>query len=170
MLKVGEKVLYGGAGACTVTKTVWRRCGESQEEREYYVLTPVRDGRTTLYVPVDNAASQAKIRPLLSPEQLTELVRSMPEEEAPWIADEKARQERYKNTLKSGNRRELLVMAKALYLHRKQVKAMGRRLHQTDERLLQEAEKLLCDEFAVVLGMERGQVISYLFEKREEEV
>lgn len=169
MLKVGEKVLYGAAGACTVTEMVTRRFGESQEEKEYYVLTPVRDSRTTLYVPVDNALLQAKIRRLLSPEELKELVHSMPKEEAPWIADEKIRQEKYKNTLKSGNRQELIAMTKALYCHRKQVKAMGRRLHVTDERLLQEAEKLLCDEFAVVLGMEPRQVIAFLFEKKEEE-
>ena len=170
MLKVGEKVMYGAAGACTVTETVMRRFGETQKEREYYVLTPVRDGRTTLYVPVDNMALQAKMRRLLSPEELKELVRSLPEEDAPWIADEKIRQEKYKDTLKNGNRRELIAMTRTLYRHRKQVKAMGRRLHVTDERLFQEAEKLLCDEFAVVLGMEPRQVIAFLFEKKGEEV
>lgn len=167
MLEIGEKVLYGAAGACTVTEICTRKFGEAGE-REYYVLVPVHDTRTTLYVPVDNESLQAKMKKLLSAEEIESLIASMPEEESLWIADEKVRQEKYKGMLRRGDRRELIGMAKALYRHRQKLMAMGRKLHMADERLFKEAEKLLCDEFAVVLGLKPSEVMTFIAGKLEE--
>lgn len=167
MLKIGEKVLYGAAGACTVTEICTRKFGEAGE-REYYVLMPVHDARTTLYVPVDSEALRAKMKRLLSVEEIEKLIASMPQEEALWIADEKARQETYKGMLRRGDRRELIGMAKALYSHRQKLTAAGRRLHVADERLFKEAEKLLCDEFAVVLNLKPSEVMGFIAGKLKE--
>lgn len=167
MLKVGEKVLYGAAGACTITEICTKKFGDAGE-REYYVLVPIHDSRTTLYVPVDNEALKAKMKKLLSAEEIEALIDSMPQEEFVWIADEKARQEKFKETLKSGDRRELMGMAKVLYAHRKKVMSMGRKLHTTDERMFREAEKLLCDEFAVVLGMKPAEVMPFIIRRLDE--
>lgn len=164
MLNIGEKVLYGAAGACTVTDICTKKFGDKGEQ-EYYVLVPVHDTRTTLYVPLKNEALQAKMKKLLSPEELEALIDSMPREEAVWINDEKARQESFKSILKSGDRRELIGMTKALYSHRQKVTAMGRKLHMSDERLFKEAEKLLCDEFAVVLDMQPSEVMPFIINK-----
>ncbi len=164
MLKIGEKVLYGAVGACTVTDMCTKKFGDAGE-REYYVLVPVYDSRTTLYVPVDNEALKAKMRKLLSAEEIEELITSMPAAESSWISDEKARQEHFKNTLRSGDRRALIGMTKSLYTHRKKVLSMGRKPHMADERMFKEAEKMLCDEFAVVLGMEPGEVMPYIMGK-----
>ncbi len=166
MLKIGEKVLYGAAGACTVTDICTKKFGDAGE-REYYVLVPVYDSRTTLYVPVDNEALQAKIRKLLSAEEIDALISSMPAAESSWISDEKARQEYFKNTLRSGDRRALIGMTKSLYVHRNKVLKMGRKPHMADERMFKEAEKLICDEFAVVLGMEPGEVLPYIMRRLE---
>lgn len=168
MLNIGEKVLYGAAGACTITDICTKKFGD-KGEREYYVLVPVHDTRTTLYVPVDNEALQAKMKKLLSAEEIEALIASMPREEAVWINDEKARQESFKNILKSGDRRELINMTKALYRHRQKVTAMGRKLHMSDERLFKEAEKLLCDEFAVVLEMQPSEVMPFIIHRLDEQ-
>ncbi|MCI8400743.1 MAG: CarD family transcriptional regulator [Lachnospiraceae bacterium] len=167
MLKTGEMVLYGAAGACRVKEICTKKFGDGQE-REYYVLTPLHDGRTTLYVPVDNQALHAKMRKLLSAGELEELLLSVPREEEIWISDEKVRQETYRNTIKKADRRELIGMTKTLYNRRKQMMAAGRKLHVADERLYREAEKLLCDEFVVVLGLEASQVMPFILGRLEE--
>lgn len=167
MLKIGEKVLYGSAGACTITDICTKKFGDAGE-REYYVLVPVHDSRTTLYVPVDNEALQAKMKKLLSAEELEELIQSMPKEEPVWIVDEKTRQEKYKAMLKSGDRRDLISITKAMYSHRKKMLSMGRKLHMADEKLFREAEKLLCDEFAVVLDINPSEVMPFIINKLEQ--
>lgn len=124
MLKIGEKVLYGVAGACTVTGICTRRFSEAGE-REYYVLSPVHDARTTLYVPVDGETLRSKVKRLLSEEEVEGLIASMPQEKPLWIANEKARQEAYKGVLRRGDRRELIGMTKALYHHRRSWRRPG---------------------------------------------
>lgn len=166
MLKIGEKVLYGVAGACTVTGICTRRFSEAGE-REYYVLSPVHDARTTLYVPVDGETLRSKVKRLLSEEEVEGLIASMPQEKPLWIADEKARQEAYKGVLRRGDRRELIGMTKALYHHRQKLAAAGRRMRAADERIFREAEKLLCDEFAAVLGLRPSEVIGFIAGKLE---
>ncbi len=166
MLSVGETVLYGSAGACPVKEICTRKFGDAGEKK-YYVLTPIHDTRTTLYVPVENQAVQAKIKHLLTAEEIEELILSMPKEDPVWISDEKKRQEEYKAVLRRGDRRELMSMTKALYAHRRSMAAIGRKLHMADEKMFREAEKLLCDEFAVVLDMEPSEVLPFIIQKLE---
>lgn len=167
MLKIGEKVLYGAAGACTITEICKKKFGESGE-REYYVLVPIHDTRTTLYVPLDNEALKAKMKKLLTAEEIEALIDSMPREEYVWIENEKARQERFKEILRCGDRREIMTMAKSLYAHRQKVMSMGRKLHMSDERMFKEAEKMLCDEFAVVLNMKPADVMPFIIKRLDQ--
>jgi CarD family transcriptional regulator len=164
MLNIGEKVLYGGAGACTITGTCVKKFGD-KGEKEYYVLVPVHDSRTTLYVPVGNATLEAKMKKLLSAQEIEALIDSMPKEEPIWINDEKTRQESFKDILRSGDRRELIGMTKALYNHRQKMMARGRKLHMNDERVLKEAEKLICEEFAVVLDINPSEVMPFIIHR-----
>lgn len=166
MLKVGEKVLYGASGACTITGVCTKMFGDGRE-RDYYVPVPVHDSRTTLYVPMDNETLKTKMRKLLSAEEIDELLDSIPKEEMTWIANDKARQESFKAILRSGDRRALMGMAKSLNGHRKQAAAKGRKLHMADERMYKEAEKLLCDEFSVVLDMKPSEVLPFIMRRLE---
>ena len=169
MFQVGEKVLYGTAGACTITEICKKSFGDAGE-KEYYVLTPIHDGRSTLYVPCANEALRAKMKRLLSGEEIEALIDSMPEEEPQWISDEKKRQEYFKSALKNGDRRELMSIAKALYNHRKYVLSVGRKLHSCDEKVFRETEKMLCDEFAVVLGMKPSEVMPFIIRRLDRRI
>ena len=40
-------------------------------------------------------------------------------------------------------------------------------MHAADERIFREAEKLLCDEFAAVLGLRPSEVIGFIAGKLE---
>ena len=40
--------------------------------------------------------------------------------------------------------------------------ARGKKLHIGDERILQEAEKMICDEFSYVLGISKEEVPDYI--------
>ena len=80
-----------------------------------------------------------------------------------WIDDENKRKEFFHNILVEGDRRKLIMMIKTIYLHQQeQFKNNKRKLHISDERFFKDAEKLLYDEFAYVLGIEPHQVIDFI--------
>jgi CarD family transcriptional regulator len=72
--------------------------------------------------------------------------------------------------LKNGDRREIMGIAKSLYNHRKYVLSLGRKLHSCDDKVFREAEKLLCDEFAVVLGMKPSEVMPFIIHRLDERI
>lgn len=58
-------------------------------------------------------------------------------------------------------------MIKALYGRQQRRQAQGRRLRVTDERFLKEAERVLYDEFALVLNIRQEQVLPFILEQIE---
>lgn len=165
MFQVGDTVIYGTNGACRITGVTQKEFG--QQKSEYYVLNPVYDPRSTIFVPKDNAILLAKMRRVLSAEEIYRLIRTLPQEESGWIDQEEERKKKYAAVIAGGDRRELLKVIRALYLHRQRQKAAGRRMHIADERFFHEAEKILYDEFALVLHIRPDQVQPFILQQVE---
>ena len=160
MFKENDMVVYGIQGVCRVQGLVDRRVGENMIS--YYALTPVGAPTSTIYVPEENARLTGRIKPVLSREEVMELIQSMPELPDMWISDENRRKECYKNILLEGDRRALSAMIRTLYLHRQNQKAKGKKLHLSDERYLKDAERMLYSEFAVILNMNSEDMPAYI--------
>lgn len=168
MFKVEDAIIYGTQGICKI---------ESIEEKDltgtkrmYYVLIPVYQTGCKIYVPVDNEKLVSTMKKLLSKEEIVELINNMPNDKVKWIANDNIRKEHYKEVLKEGNRESLIALIKSVYLHKQKLLEEGKKkLHVADENAMKEAEKLLYDEFAYVLNIERGQVLPYIMEQIMEE-
>ena len=89
MIAENEMVLYGSHGVCQVAGTVAREF--DGKEALYYVLEPVFTGAFTVFVPVDSPAVSAKMRRILTSDEIHEMIRKMPEEE-PLAFDDPAQQ------------------------------------------------------------------------------
>ena len=89
-------------------------------------------------------------------------------EETVWIEDAAVRKEEFRRILTAGDRKELLGMIRALYRHRETLKSAGKRLRTNDEQMLRDAEKLLNDEFALVLNIKPREVPEYIRSRLEE--
>lgn len=161
--RINEAVLYGAEGVCRIAEISEQNF--MGEPKRYYVLKPIYAGRSTVFVPIDNAALTAKMRRVLSPEEIYALIRAMPNEAALSIDDDNARREHCREIIGSGDRAELVGLIKALYNRRVAQQAKGRKLHLADERLLQDAEKILYDEFAHVLQIKRDEVLPFILEQ-----
>ena len=166
MYEIGEKVLYGIHGICRVTDTDERMV--DRVKRQYLVLEPVDQAGAKFYVPTHNAAALAKLRPLLTREALEELLRSEEARQDSWIADENERKQSYRELINSGDRVALIRMVGSLHRHKQEQIEAGRKFHQSDENFLRDAEKLLSAEFSTVLGIEPGQVGSYVISAMNE--
>ena len=163
MIKKNDTVLYGVHGVCKVADTVVRKIGG--EEREYYVLKPVFDRGTVLYVPTWNEQLTAKLKRILSAEEIYAMIRSMPEEELLWIENENDRKRIYQEALVSGEREQLVRLIKTLHVRREKRAAQKKALLLSDERFMKEAERILYEEFAYVLKIGREQVLPLIMQE-----
>ncbi|MGI6093586.1 MAG: transcriptional regulator [Veillonellaceae bacterium] len=158
MFKVNDYVVYGATGVCQITDVVKNSyCGT---ETEYYVLHPVYHNNMTIKVPVSNSS----MRPILTRDEVLSLIASMPDRETIWIDDQRERTNIFKAALKSHKSDDLIRIIKALY-HEKQAKAAtNKRLAKTDEDIMNSAEKLLYEEFAIALNISPAEVVPYIFD------
>lgn len=164
LYKIGDTVLYGTDGVCTVTDITVRTFGK--EKAEYIVLTPLYQSGSVIYVPIASESLLAKMRRVLSEGEIRQIVREVAGEECDeWITDENERRYAFKAVLQSGDRREVIRMIKKIYLHGKMQKENGRKLHHSDEQMMKDAEKLLYDEFAYVLGIKPDEVLSFIMKE-----
>lgn len=165
MYQVQDTVLYGSDGLCRIDEIVTKDfCGTPAD---YYVLKPIHHESSTIYVPMKNETLVHKMRRILSADDIYALIQSMPDEEATWIENEEERKATYRETLSKGDRVGLIRMIKALYTHEQQMRETGKRLRAADERFFKDAEKLLYDEFALVLGIEPEQVLPFIQEQMQ---
>lgn len=166
MYTKGDIVMYGTQGVCKITGITEKKF--AGERHEYYELKPVYDEKSVLFVPVKNEALVEKMHRVLSAEAVDELIQAMPEEGAVWIEDEKERKKRYKEVLEQGDRKALVRTIKSLYTYRQKLKAAGKKIHVCDENFLKEAERVLYDEFAYVLRIDREKILEYIVNQVEE--
>ena len=163
MYSVNEKIHYGGSGVCVIQEIATMRFGRTREK--YYVLKPVHQNASVIYVPVDNEALVSKMRPVLSREEVDRLIDSMDEIPTAWEEDPQARKASFDALLRSNECRSLIVIIKTLHAQKERRQADGKTLHVSDEGFLREAQRLLYDEFAGALEILPAQVPGYIQSK-----
>lgn len=160
MYNKGDRVIYGIHGVCNILDIEIRTV--DRKKIEYFVLEPVEQPGSRYFVPTQNQAAVAKLRPILSRKELDKLISSKDADQDAWIADENQRKQCYRELITSGDRAALLSMVKALHIHKEAQLAQGRRLHLCDENFLRDAESLLGGEFSLVLGIAPNEVGTYI--------
>ena len=163
MYSVNEKIHYGGSGVCVIQEIATMRFGRTREK--YYVLKPVYQNSSVIYVPVENAALVSKMRPVLSREEVDRLIDGMPEIPTAWEEDPQARKASFEALLRSNECRSLIILIKTLHAQKERRQADGKALHVSDETFLREAQRLLYDEFAGALEIQPTQVHAYIQSK-----
>ena len=160
--KEGDMVVYGTEGLCRVQE-VTDMTFDGRTDR-YYVL---KRGESLTYVPVNNEKSVSKMRLVLTKDEITQLLDTMPLENDPWISNDRDRQAAFKEIILYGDIRDIILLARKLKYQQRDQEAQGKKLHLVDERVFKEAEKLISEELAYVLGIDRDKVIEYLVDKLE---
>lgn len=80
-------VRYGAHGVCKVEDITEKNF--NGEAIRYYVLRPIYNDTSTIYVPIHNHALTQNMRKVLSKEELQSLIQTMPHEESLWIETRK---------------------------------------------------------------------------------
>lgn len=160
MFEKGQYIIYGIRGVCEVMDiTTIDRPGGPQGKL-YYVLRPYYHQDSKIVTPVDS--DKTVIRPLLTREEALELIDRIQDVQEMEVTEDKHREERYKEALKTCDCRVWVSMIKALYLRRKDRIEQGKKMTDLDERYFKTAEENLYSELALSLGMSRDEMVDYI--------
>ena len=163
MFEKGEYIVYGSNGVCEVTDIRNMDLKGIPKDKLFYVLTPYNQKGSTVFTPVDS--TKTVMRKVLTKEQALELIDNMPEVEELYFSNEKVREEKYKECIRSCDCEQCIRVIKTLYLRRDEKIAQGKKFAATDERYLKLAEDNLYSELSVALGMTKKEVQRYIEEK-----
>lgn len=162
-LNIGDTVIYSTTGLCKVNDIVIRTVlGKS---REYYVLSPVYQDRSTCFVPVDYDSERIRIEKPLSKEQAEEMLVFITDSSpAKWIAHINDRKLQYSAILRDGSRKEKIQLLKTLYIYRQKLWEQNKRPNSSDEHILNNCREQIFCELAYVLDKPMEE-IEELFEQ-----
>ncbi len=156
MFSIDDVVMYTTYGICKISDIIEMSFGGNTNK--YYVLHPLRESKTELTLPVDNPMTKCRLHPLLSENEINDLIHEIPFMEPYWIERDNDRKAKFSEIVKSGDRKETLRVIKCIKYHIYDIKDKGRKLHATDENAMKDAEKLILDEFSYVLNMDREKL------------
>ena len=166
MYEIGDYVIKANNGVCRVEDTLHPDLPNVDKNRLYYLLVPLDNRNSRLYVPIDTAENS--LRRALSEEEAWEVIEKIPEVEAAWIANDKLREQTYKEAIHSCNPTALVSIIKNLYIRKKQRSEQGKKSTATDERYFKLAEDNLYAELAFALGKEKNQMRQIIAETIEQ--
>lgn len=166
MFEIGDYIVCGNNGICTVENISTIDVPDVDPNRLYYILQPVYAKTSVVYIPVDN--EKIIMRKVLTKEQVNELIDHIPEIETIREMNDKLREERFKECMKHYDCADWIKVIKTLYLRKQERVQKGQKVTATDARYLKTAEDNLYCEFAMALGIEKNEVEAFI-EKRMEE-
>ncbi len=158
MFKIGDHVMYGSSGLCKIIDIRNENFG-GKEER-YYILELVFDQSTVIYAPLLN--NKTPMRYVIDENEIYNIIHALPEAENLWLENDKERNDRFKEILRSGNCRLIIFMIKSIYMHKLKQAEKGKKLHIADDNIIKTAERLAYSELAFVLGIQPDDVVPFI--------
>lgn len=160
MYQVGERVVYGVHGVCTIVELQVQRV--NRQKVEYYVLEPMNQLGARYFIPSKNETAVSKLRPVLTKEQVEALLSSDQIKEGIWVEDDNERRQQYRQIILNGDRCSLLQLIRTLRKHRENLLLIGKKFHVIDAGFLKDAERMLFSELSVVLNIDYDKVSAYI--------
>lgn len=165
MFEIGEYVVYGNKGVCKINKIGPIDIPGMSKDRQYYTMSQVYTRGSTIFTPVDN--DKAVLRKVLSPQEAKELIDEAAGMNPVWIQNDKEREQKFTETLRSADTRSLFEMIISLYHRKERRLADGKKATSTDERYFHAAEDILYGELGVSLGIGKDEVKDFILKEFE---
>ena len=159
MFSVGDKIVYGENGVCTVAKVAPLDHAGASPGKLFYHLEPLI-GSGTYYTPVDSGAF---MRPVISREEAEALIDAMPSIEPAICRDNRFNHVDafYKELFRQHSCEALVAIVKGLRERMNEKKTKSSRAESTMKR----AKDILHGELSIALGMEVCEVEDYIRER-----
>ncbi len=163
MFQIGEVVSYGTMGVCTILDIRMESMSRAGvKKQEYYVLQPTSAPTCLTYVPTGNAQLTAKIRRIMTQEEINAMIDRVQGQCVEWIEDTRQRSDAFQKILSGGISTRLLMLIGCLYLEKKNRAGGGKKFCATDEKILTAAERIVSEEFSFALQIPEKEVSAYI--------
>lgn len=160
MFEKGDYVICGNNGICSVQDITTLNITGIDKNRKYYLLKPIYQSGSTVYIPVDTAWKS--LRKALSKQEADVLIDSIPDIPLIPLADEKTLERTYKEYMHEGSCEALVKLIKTIYLRKEKRIQKGAKVTAVDSRYFKLAEDFLYGELSVSLGLSREEVKTYI--------
>jgi len=162
MFNIDEYVVHITGGICKVTSIDSLDIPGADKSKKYYFLVPIKAVGSKVYVPVDNDSA---IRPITTSDEAIKLIDDIPTIEELTIENDRFREAKYKEVIKSCDLHELISVLKNLYFRRLQRISEGKKNTATDDKYFKIAEENLLSELSFVLHKNRDEVKTLVADK-----
>lgn len=162
MYSVGEKIIYGENGVCTIEAIAPLGIAGASSDKIYYHLRPLI-GSGLYFSPID---SNAFMRPLISRKEAEALIDSIPSIEPAVCTDSRFNHVDafYKELFKLHTPESLVSIIKGLKLRALEKKTKSSKAESSMKR----AKEMLYGEISIVLGIAYSEVEKYIFDRSGE--
>lgn len=164
MFKIGDKVIYGKTGVCTVVD-ICEKTFIKNQKRAYYVLKPMGVDNNFIYAPIDGG--KIFMRHLITKAQAVELIDSIPDIVNRISDSAEVTKEEYNEMINNHSLEDLVELTAIIYSKKLNVTRVKKRLNAIDEKYMKISENLLFGEFAEALGISVDEVPGYIKERIE---
>ena len=156
MFKIGDTVVYGTEGVCTVTDISKNDFSNMETERLYYILTPKSHNGGKIYVPCDNELLVSRMKNIMTKSEIKKIIKDdsiIPQ----WIDDNRQRNRVFKDIIATYDRKQIFGLAKLLCKVKKDSNGK-RRLYASDEEILKKLLFIIFSELSLVIEIEYENV------------
>ena len=155
MYQIDEFVIHMTGGICQVKDIAPLEISGADKSKKYYLLVPVKAATSKVYVPVDNDSAMRKI---YTGDQAKKLIEEIPSIEETCIDNEKFREAKYREVIKSCDLHDLIGVLKNLYKRRLKRMEEGKKNTATDDKYFKIVEENLISELSFVLGKDKEEM------------
>ncbi len=149
--QVGAYVRYGGTGICQVARVENMPFPDSQHMRLCCELKPISNVAMVILVPLDNETLCAKMRPLLTKNEIETMLQTASAQPSLWIEDRKLRTAEFRRMLSAGDAQVLLQLLRSIEQQQDTLRATKKKLSAADMAVQKEAQRIVEEEFAYAL-------------------
>lgn len=162
MFYKGDYVNYSTSGICQIEDICFMSFGKNSKGHDYYILKPVSQEGESIFVPIDNEKLIDRMKPVLTPKEIDDIILSIKDEDLIWIDDRKQRIKKFHDILLKRDEKELLMLASCLYLRSTETK---KGISSTEQEILKTAESAIDQEFSFVLHLSAQDIGIYIRKK-----
>nr|WP_317365700.1 CarD family transcriptional regulator [uncultured Blautia sp.] len=156
LYQVGDCVVKENTGLCRITDIVHLEGMDVDRNKKYYLLVPHSDDKMKIYVPVDSIASN--LRKAIECNEAWSVIENITKIDAVHIENEKQREQKYKEAIKSCDPEQWISIIKTMYFRKQKRNIQGKKNTAMDERYFKLAEKYLYSELAYAIGKDESEM------------
>lgn len=155
-----EYVFHESSGVCRVADIQRAPLDNMPADRHYYILHPVHDANSVLYVPVDS--DRIFLRRLLNREEADALLDQIAGVATIEEPNAKLLRARYVEAMSTHMPLEWVRVIKTVYRRATELGARSQRLSETERSMGESAKRHLHTELALALGLSESEMEQYI--------